>query len=122
MSTTSTPNYLLNIGMVRAYMVSINPDGADPITDADLCWFNCMWNAIRNSDMSTKDVARQYKEGIPSMHSLAALQRSLDDLFFEDDNDILDQADLSLRIELAKFVGNQVVVNELTKQRESNYE
>lgn len=101
---------LLTAGLVRAYMESINPVGADPITDNDLCWFNCLYNAVLDSDMSTTTVASMYKTGIESMYSVDSLQATLDRQFGALDGNVVDIAitDCLLRMEIAHMLNRKV--------------
>lgn len=98
-------------GLVRAYMQQINPEGANPISDNDLCWFNCLYNAILDGDMSTKDVAKLYKDGIQSMYTLDSLQQTLQCQFemVEDDVVGIARTDIQLRIEIARMLNPKLV-------------
>lgn len=92
-------------------MQHINPEGANPISDKDLCWFNCLYNAILDGDKSTRDVARMYKDGIQSMYTLDSLQETLQRQFEAVEGNVVDTArtDIQLRIEIARMLNPKLV-------------
>lgn len=97
--------YLNTVEQVRIYMNSIKSDQQNPISDDQLKWFNCWYQAGLFSDLTRKDIASFLQDGCESYYSLESFQQTLDTIFDEDDDECYsDQNDL-LKQQIAQFLG-----------------
>jgi hypothetical protein len=109
---------LTTIGLVRAYMQEIHIIKDKQITDEDLGWFNCRWCAdIILNHYNADEIANIFASGIQPSKNIDSLQQVLDTHFgpqltigqFE-------EANLVLKIQIAKFIGNTKIKSELEEQ------
>jgi hypothetical protein len=74
---------------LRSYLTEVS---GNEITDADLFWFVCIFNA--NSiveSYTTKDIAAMLQEGVKPTDKLSQVQEVID-TFYEDDGDRYNQS------------------------------
>ncbi len=113
-----TNQVLDTIGLIRAYMELINLDKTKPITDDDLSWFNCKWNASLISEYSHREMAEMLGNGISPMQNIASLKKTIE-LQFEQQTTPNERAlaDYCIRLHIAEFVGNYAVLKQLKEER-----